>query len=154
MEVNGMLKDNLKQIREANGLTKRELCEKTGISERAYLTYEYGEREPKISVIEKLADFYGVTTDYILGRDNVLSPFEEIISRINENTKTMDVIEMYGQLPENVQQAIINFMSSLLEKRETKEKPVKQRHVERLGDIEDELEQERQAKAKDGTSCA
>ncbi len=149
-----MLKDNLKQIREANGLTKRELCEKTGISERAYLTYEYGEREPKISVIEKLADFYGVTTDYILGRDNVLSPFEEIISRINENTKTMDVIEMYGQLPENVQQAIINFMSSLLEKRETKEKPVKQRHVERLGDIEDELEQERQAKAKDGTSCA
>ena len=60
-----MLKDNLKQIREANGLTKRELCEKTGISERAYLTYEYGEREPKISVIEKLADFYGVTTDYL-----------------------------------------------------------------------------------------
>lgn len=138
-----MLKDNLKQIREANGLTKRELCEKTGISERAYLTYEYGEREPKISVIEKLADFYGVTTDYILGRDNVLSPFEEIISRIGENSKTMDVVEMYGQLPENVQQAIINFMSSLLDKRTGKEKPVKQRHVERLGDIEDELEQER-----------
>lgn len=54
------LKDTLKQIREKHGLTKRELCEKTGISERAYLTYEFGEREPKISVIQKLADFYGV----------------------------------------------------------------------------------------------
>lgn len=64
------LKDNLKYIREKNGLTKRELCEKTGISERAYLTYEFGEREPKISVIAKLADFYGVTTDYLLGRDS------------------------------------------------------------------------------------
>lgn len=64
------LKDTLKQIREKNGLTKRELCEKTGISERAYLTYEFGEREPKISVIQKLADFYGVTTDYLLGRNS------------------------------------------------------------------------------------
>lgn len=149
-----MLKDNLKQIRESKGLTKRELCEKTGISERAYLTYEYGEREPKISVIEKLADFYGVTVDYLLGRDTVLNPFVEILSRISENSKTMDVIEMYGQLPENVQQAIIDFMSSLLDKRTDKEEPTKQRHVERLGDIEDELEQERQAKAKDETSCA
>lgn len=64
------LKDTLKQIREEHGLTKRELCQKTGISERAYLTYEFGEREPKISVIQKLADFYGVTTDYLLGRDS------------------------------------------------------------------------------------
>ena len=64
------LKDTLKQIREEHGLTKRELCQKTGISERAYLTYEFGEREPKISVIQKLAAFYGVTTDYLLGRDS------------------------------------------------------------------------------------
>lgn len=63
------LSDNLKKIREERKITKKELCEKTGISERAYLTYEFGEREPKISVIEKLADFYGVTTDYLLGRE-------------------------------------------------------------------------------------
>ena len=61
-----MLQDNLKKLREERGLTKRELCEKTGISERAYLTYEFGEREPKISVVQKLADFYGVSTDYLL----------------------------------------------------------------------------------------
>ena len=52
-----MIKDNLKKIREERGLTKRELCEKTGISERASLTYEFGERESKIGVIQKLADF-------------------------------------------------------------------------------------------------
>ena len=112
-----MLKDNLKRLRESRGLTKRELCEKTGISERAYLTYEYGEREPKISVIEKLADFYGVTTDYILERNTNLSPLEEILRKANEKANTMTVIEMYGQLPENVQQTIIDLMSSLLDKR-------------------------------------
>lgn len=149
-----MLKDNLKRLRESKGLTKRELCEKTGISERAYLTYEYGEREPKISVVEKLADFYGVTTDYILERDTSLTSFEEIISKMNENSNTMDVIEMYGQLPENVQQAIIDFMSSLLEKQNAEELPKKQRHVERLGDIEDARSQEEQAKDDAETSCA
>lgn len=69
-----MLQDNLKKLREKHGLTKRELCEKTGISERAYLTYEFGEREPKISVVQKLADFYGVTTDYLLGRPSADPP--------------------------------------------------------------------------------
>ena len=39
-EVIYLLQDNLKKLREERGLTKRELCEKTGISERAYLTYE------------------------------------------------------------------------------------------------------------------
>lgn len=72
------LKDTLKQIREEHGLTKRELCQRTGISERAYLTYEFGEREPKISVIQKLADFYDVTTDYLLGRPNAKQPEDPI----------------------------------------------------------------------------
>lgn len=144
-----MFKDNLKRLRESKGLTKRELCEKTGISERAYLTYEYGEREPKISVVEKLADFYGVTTDYILQRD---TSFEKVINKMNENSNTMDVIEMYEQLPENVQQAIIDFMSSLLEKQNT-ENSTKKRHIERLGNIEDTLNQEEQAKEDGETSC-
>lgn len=70
-----MIKDNLKKIREERGLTKRELCEKTGISERAYLTYEFGEREPKIGVIQKLADFYDVSIDRLLGRDEIRSDY-------------------------------------------------------------------------------
>lgn len=149
-----MLKDNLKRLRESKGLTKRELCEKTGISERAYLTYEYGEREPKISVIEKLADFYGVTTDYILERESFLNPFMDIFGKVTEQAKTMTIIEMYEQLPENLQQTIIDLMSSLLENRNAEELPKKQRHVERLGDIKDAREQEEQAKSNDETSCA
>lgn len=73
-----MLQDNLKKLREERGLTKRELCEKTGISERAYLTYEFGEREPKISVVQKLADFYNVSIDYLLGRPDAKPPDDPI----------------------------------------------------------------------------
>lgn len=104
------LKDNLKYIREKNGLTKRELCEKTGISERAYLTYEFGEREPKVSVIAKLADFYGVTTDYLLGREPAPDPFANL--GLCEESET-DVINKYMSLPPNIRACLMDVLLQL-----------------------------------------
>ncbi len=107
-----MLKDSLKKIREDHGLTKRELCEKTGISERAYLTYEFGEREPKISVIQKLADFYGVTTDYLLGREPAKSPLDQL--HIAEDEKS--VLTGYLTLPSGVRAQILDTMLMLAQR--------------------------------------
>lgn len=104
------LKGNLKYIREKNGLTKRELCEKTGISERAYLTYEFGEREPKVSVIAKLADFYGVTTDYLLGREPAPDPFANL--GLCEESET-DVINKYMSLPPNIRACLMDVLLQL-----------------------------------------
>lgn len=104
------LKDTLKYIREKNGLTKRELCEKTGISERAYLTYEFGEREPKISVIAKLADFYGVTTDYLLGREPAPDPFADL--NLNKESEE-DVIDKYMSLPPNIRACLMDVLLQL-----------------------------------------
>ena len=149
-----MIADILKILRKNHNYTLQQVADGINVNSSTYKNYEYGRREPDLETISRIADFYGVTADYLLERDSILNPFKEIISRMNENSNTMSVIEMYGQLPENVQQAIVDFMSSLLDKRNDKEEPKKQRHVERLGDIEDAQEQERQAKAKDETSCA
>ncbi len=104
------LKDTLKQIREKHGLTKRELCEKTGISERAYLTYEFGEREPKISVIQKLADFYGVTTDYLLGREPTPNPFADL--NLSEDDEA-EVIAKYMSLPPEIRACMLDVLVQL-----------------------------------------
>lgn len=107
-----MLQDNLKKLREKHGLTKRELCEKTGISERAYLTYEFGEREPKISVVQKLADFYGVTTDSLLGREP--APDRDDLSTIVKNSGVEELedilIRRYLELPNAQRQAVLDFL--------------------------------------------
>ena len=34
----------------------------------SYCRYEYGEREPNASILWRMADFYGVTIDYLVGR--------------------------------------------------------------------------------------
>lgn len=148
------LSDNLKKIREEYKLTKKELCEKTGISERAYLTYEFGEREPKVSVIEKLADFYGVSTDYLLGRTTVKQTATEEpnimeILGINKKVDDDEFMQLYDEASDEVKQIFVTIMMMMLKKNETTEKPRK-RHVERLGDIEDRMKQEQEeVKRKD-----
>ena len=61
-----MLKDQLKLLREKRGLTKKEVANSIGISERAYIAYEYGERDVSTDTLVKIAKYYGVTTDYLL----------------------------------------------------------------------------------------
>lgn len=108
-----MLQDNLKKLREEHGLTKRELCEKTGISERAYLTYEFGEREPKISVVQKLADFYGVTIDYLLGRPDATPPIDPI-SRIDIDDKEKAALSKWVALDAKKRHMVLDVMADIV----------------------------------------
>lgn len=64
-------------------------------------------------------------------------------------------MKTYQELPEVYQDILTYAMKRLSEVSPTDvAMQIKQRHVERLGDIEDKLEQERQTKEKDETSCA
>ncbi len=111
------LRDNLKKIREERKLTKKEVCERTGISERAYLTYEFGEREPKISVIEKLADFYGVTTDYLLGRPDAVppaDPVDEFADKVNMQEHEQIILKKWLALNEKQRQMVFDFMVDIV----------------------------------------
>lgn len=60
--------DRLKEIRKAKGVTQKQAAIDIGISERAYQYYEEARKEPTLSNINKLADYFEVSTDYLLGR--------------------------------------------------------------------------------------
>ena len=59
----------IKQLREAAGMSQRELVERIGISGPAVAMWESGENRPSLTNLEKLADVLGVSIDAILGRD-------------------------------------------------------------------------------------
>lgn len=61
--------EQIKLLREQKDLDRYELAEKIGVSYHTIAKYETGERTPPSDIIEKLADFFEVTTDYLLGRD-------------------------------------------------------------------------------------
>lgn len=64
------VKNNIKAAREKQGLTQQECAELFNVKLRAWQTYEQGVSEPKFEVLCKIADKFGVTTDYLLGREN------------------------------------------------------------------------------------
>lgn len=66
-----MLAKRLKELREEKNLLQKDLAEILKITTSAYGFYEQGKRDPDTAVIQKLADFFDVTTDYLLGRSNV-----------------------------------------------------------------------------------
>lgn len=80
METDSKIKRGqlLKELRKRKEMNQGELAQFMGVSVQAYQKYEYGTAEPTFDSLCKLADFYGVTTDYLLGRAPAPDPFADL----------------------------------------------------------------------------
>ncbi|MGO4496790.1 helix-turn-helix transcriptional regulator [Paenibacillus sp. 2RAB27] len=62
--------DRIALLREKRGLTQEDLSVKIGISRASLSHYETNRREPDYETINKIANFFNVSIDYLLGRTN------------------------------------------------------------------------------------
>lgn len=69
-----MLGERLKKLREEKGLLQKDIAKLLNITASAYGFYEQGKRDPDTDVLRKLADFYGVSIDYLMGRTDIRNP--------------------------------------------------------------------------------
>lgn len=60
----------LKEIRKAKGISQLKLALDLNMSQNTISRYETGEREPGINELIKIADYFNVSVDYLLGRTN------------------------------------------------------------------------------------
>lgn len=58
----------LKELREKTGLTQGKISEILNVQTRTYGSWERGERQPDFETLVKIADYFNVSTDYLLGR--------------------------------------------------------------------------------------
>lgn len=70
-----MIFKRIEELRIDNDVEQKEVCDFLGIKQPQYSRYETGKSEPKIGVFMKLAEFYGVSVDYILGLTDVMKPY-------------------------------------------------------------------------------
>lgn len=61
------MNNKIKELRIQNKINQKELAEKLNTTQQAISLYEKGEREPKMEMWQKLANFFGVTVQYIQG---------------------------------------------------------------------------------------
>ena len=59
--------ENLKQLRKSRNLTQKELGAKVSLSKAVVSKYENGMGYPSFDVLIRIAQYFGVTTDYLLG---------------------------------------------------------------------------------------
>ena len=58
----------IRVLREDSDMTQTQIAKMLGMSQTGYSKYETGENDIPTQILIKLADFYGTSVDYILGR--------------------------------------------------------------------------------------
>src|SRR5690606_35452337 len=68
--------NRLKQLRQEKNLTRKELANKLQLSYWALSKYETGERFPDPDILNKIADYFSVSLDYLMGKTDIRNPKE------------------------------------------------------------------------------
>ena len=104
------VKLKLKELRKSRRLTQAQVAAGVNCSAPTYSRYEMGTRQPSVEMLARLADFYGVSLDYLFGRtppdSSALSDYET------------EMITKFRKAPESVQEDVVDFLDLKTSKKE------------------------------------
>jgi len=83
--------DKLRNLRDEASISREELATKTGITYAALSKYETGEREPDFKTLRKIAQYFDVSIDYLLGNSKVKTPEDILKGLPAEARKTAEL---------------------------------------------------------------
>jgi HTH-type transcriptional regulator, competence development regulator len=90
-----MLKNKLIELRKEKKLRQEDIAKILGIARTTYAMYEQGNREPDFETLNKMADFFEVSVDFLLGRDKKNKTKEDTLEEVNKLVKEYG-IEQFG----------------------------------------------------------
>lgn len=86
------------------------------ITQASISKYEMGKREPSLEVLEKLSDYFGVSTDYLIGKTNVRKNLD--VKSLKEDE--INLVIKYQQLTDKEKEMVQNYIDFLKENRKKK----------------------------------
>ena len=100
-------------LRKENSLSQKELAERTGISQSTIAKIEIGRNEATSNTIRKLADFFNVTADYLLGRTD---DFESFSTPLPKNTnREIELLLMFRKMTTAQQNRFLGIAEGMIE---------------------------------------
>lgn len=115
-------KDILKELRRNKSLSAQQVADGCDMSLGVYKKYESGERGVGTPALLKLADFYNVTTDYLLGRPDAkppADPVEEFADRVQMQEQEQIILKKWLALDEKQRRAVYDFMVDIVHEYES-----------------------------------
>lgn len=90
----GEMMNRIKQLRKARGLRQADVARETCIDQKTLSNYETGRTNPDSYAIVQMADFFGVTADYLLGlSDYNLKDIDALLAEVKETQAKLQTIE-------------------------------------------------------------
>ena len=114
------MKEQLQILRKNKGLTQEETANIFEVKLSTYQKYERDAISPPYDTLIKIADFYDVTTDYLLGREPAPNPFADLgLSAASEQ----EMLAQYMSFPEEVRAILMDAIVKLAESVKPEESP-------------------------------
>ena len=108
------------ELLQRNGISTYQVSKATGIAQSVFSSWKNGISKPKADKLKKIADYFGVTTDYLLGRDEKAPDPEE--PEQEQADVNMEFADRVSRLSESGREALSRYLDLLL-KTEGKESP-------------------------------
>ena len=105
--------DNLKDLREAQHITQSQLAEYLQVSRPTIAGYETKNRQPDFEKLEKIADFFQVSIDFLISGTESANVELHMNKQIDENELEHDVIMAYRKLSLESKQDTLKYVELL-----------------------------------------
>jgi transcriptional regulator with XRE-family HTH domain len=121
--VSFVLGKRITALRKEAGLTQEQLAKRLNITRSALSQYELGSRNPDYDLLLKIADFFEVTVDYLLGKPKSVSVVKEEKASYNVDDPDLQIaFREASDFSEEAKQQAIDFIKYLKEKEKKRSK--------------------------------
>ena len=103
--------ERLKMLRSARGVLQKDIAALLGIDRTTYVKYEKGVSEPSIETLLKLADYFGVSVDFLLGREDEDTKKE--IAALSDDDLNLEIIKLLSELSPEKQEIAVKILQTL-----------------------------------------
>lgn len=100
----------LRELRELNGYTQKDLAKMLHLSKNAISHYEKGINMPNIETLTKIADIFGTSVDYLIGRTNIKIDYNKLTSQFTRSTTLDKIIDVLASLDSEHRKAVLEML--------------------------------------------
>lgn len=104
-----MMQNRIRQLREEKHMTQLRLSTELGMTQETISAYETGKHLPSLNTLIALADLFGVSVDYLLGR----SPVRVNLCKSDLSGREASLLAAFARLPEDKKQRLEAYLEGL-----------------------------------------
>ncbi|MDE6530383.1 MAG: helix-turn-helix domain-containing protein [Lachnospiraceae bacterium] len=105
--------EQLERLRKAQHMTQEEMGEKFGICASTLSNYERGVHQPDLEFIDKVADYFHVSIDYMFGRTSFYAPIDELNVLLSDSITVGDFLNIVLEYDHPHLEQLLSYMDYL-----------------------------------------